>query len=228
MELQARKETENIRKMMITMATLTEEAVRSATQAFLLLDAKKGRIVVEKDGEINNLEMEIDKAVFECLALKAPVASDLRQLFSMQKMNKDLERIGDHAVNIAQSAINCSTFGKTEFGDDIRIMSSITHDILSDAVTCFVERDSQLALSVLEKDDQVDELNRAMTREVISMARKDIGKIEVALELLRVSKNLERIADLSTNIAEDVIFQNKALDVKHHHADNVLDGEASR
>ena len=165
--------------------------------------------------------MQIDKAVFECLALKAPVASDLRLLFSMQKMNKDLERIGDHAVNIAQAAINCSGFGKPVACPDIKVMASITQSMLSDAVTCFVQADSPLALKVLENDDQVDDLNRAMTREVIEMAKKDITSIDAALELLRVSKNLERIADLSTNIAEDVIFQAQARDVKHHHMENM-------
>jgi phosphate transport system protein len=220
MELQARKEIENIRRMTIAMATLAEEAVRTAIRAFLARDMKKGQEVVGKDGEINSLEMEIDRAVFECLALKAPVATDLRLLFSMQKMNKDLERIGDHAVNIAQAAINCSSFGKLACGPDIKVMASITQCMFSDAVTCFVQADTQLALKVLENDDQVDELNRAMTREVIDMAKNDIASIEAALELLRVSKNLERIADLSTNIAEDVIFQARAWDIKHHHMES--------
>jgi phosphate transport system protein len=93
--------------------------------------------------------------------------------------------------------------------------------MLSDAVTSFVQGDVQMALKVLEHDNQVDELNRAMTREVINMAKKDITSIETALELLRVSKNLERIADLSTNIAEDVIFQAQARDVKHRHAEDL-------
>ncbi len=217
MEFQARKEIENIRKMTIEMATLAEEAVRAAIRAFIARDSKKGQEVVGKDGEINTLEMEIDKAVFECLALKAPVASDLRLLFSMEKMNKDLERIGDHAVNIAQAAVNCSRFGNLVCGPDIKVMASITECMFSDAVTCFIQADTQLALKILENDDQVDELNRAMTHEVIDMAKKNIASIEAALELLRVSKNLERIADLSTNIAEDVIFQANAQDIKHHH-----------
>jgi phosphate transport system protein len=224
MELQARKEIEHIRTMTIGMATLAEEAVHAAIGAFLARDAKKGREVVGKDGAINALEMEIDKAVFECLALKAPVASDLRLLFSMQKMNKDLERIGDHAVNIAQSAINCSGFGKLIASPDIKVMAAITQCMFSDSVTCFIQADTQLALKVLENDDQVDDLNRAMTREVIDMAQKDITSIETALELLRVSKNLERIADLATNIAEDVIFQAQARDVKHHHMDAPVQG----
>jgi phosphate transport system protein len=219
MEIQLRREIENIRKMVISMATLAEEAVRAAIHAFLSLDAERARAVVSGDAQINTLELQIDKAVFECLALKAPVASDLRLLFSMQKMNKDLERIGDHAVNIAQAAGNCCGHGTPPGDLDIKDMSVITQDMLSNAITCFVNADTRLALTVLENDDQVDELNRAMTREVISMVKKDVASIEVALELLRVSKNLERIADLSTNIAEDVLFQAEARDVKHHHLD---------
>ena len=139
----------------------------------------------------------------------------------MQKVNKDLERIGDHAVNIAQAAINCNGFGKPVCGPDIKVMVSITQGMLSDAISCFVDGDVRMALKVMERDDQVDELNRSMTREVIDMAKQDIATIEAALELLRVSRNLERIADLATNIAEDVIFQARARDVKHHHMENL-------
>jgi|WetSurMetagenome_2_1015567.scaffolds.fasta_scaffold00441_10 phosphate transport system protein len=217
MELLAGAETEQIRKQVIRMATLAEEAVHAAIRAFLEFDAKKAQAVVENDGAINTLEIDIDKAIFECMVLKAPVAIDSRLLFSMDKMNKDIERIGDHAVNIAQAAIDRSGLDKSETGPAIATMASITEGMLADAVTSFVKNDSQLALKVLEHDDQVDELNRAMTREVIAMAKKDVTSIEAALDMLRVSKNLERIADLSTNIAEDVIFEAKARDVKHHH-----------
>ena len=166
---------------------------------------------------IDALEMEIDREVFECQALKAPVAGDLRHLFSMAKMNKDLERIGDHAVNIAQAAINCSGFGKPAFGPDITTMSLIAEDMLSDAITSFVKEDPTLARKVLGQDDLVDDLNGAMSREVVTIVQKNSASIEVALELLRVSKNLERIADLATNIAEDAIFQAQGVDVKHRH-----------
>ena len=221
MELQTRKAVENVRKKTISMSRLAQEAVAASIRAFLDFDPQKGMEVVEKEGQINSIEMDIDKEIFECLALKAPVAGDLRLLFSMQKVNKDLERIGDHAVNIAQAAVKCSGYGKPVASPDIKVMVAITQDMLADAISCFIERDVHRALKVLERDDQVDELNHHMTREVIDMAKKDITSIEMALELLRVSKNLERIADLSTNIAEDVIFQTRALDVKHHHMENL-------
>jgi phosphate transport system protein len=215
MLLRASKEVEHIKTMVIRMATLSEESVRDSINGFLNLDMELAQRAIARDSEINQAEMDIDKEVFQCLALKAPVAGDLRLLFSIQKINKDLERIGDHAVNISQAAINCFGFGKQLVSPQIRLMSTLTITMLSDAITCFSITDSQLALNVLEHDDQVDDLNRAMTREVITLVKQDVTSIETSLELLRVSKNLERIADLSTNIAEDVIFHIKALDVKH-------------
>jgi phosphate transport system protein len=216
MELQVGKEIEHIREYAIRMATLAEEAVRASTEAFLILDTEKAKNVIINDRNINELELQIDKSVFECLALKAPVAVDLRFLFSIQKMNKDLERIGDHAVNIAQAAINCSLYGNAVINPDIQLMVRLTNEMFSNAVTSFIKADSKLALKVMEQDDQIDELNRLMTREVINTVKKDINTVDAALELLRVSKNLERIADLSTNIAEVVIFHSQAKDVKHH------------
>lgn len=226
MLLRLSKEVEHIKTMVLKMATLAEESVRDATEAFIKCDTEVAQRAIERDSEINHAEMSIDKEVFQCLALKAPVAGDLRLLFSIQKINKDLERIGDHAVNISQAAINCFGFGKQISSAQIRLMSTLTNTMLSDAITCFAKSDSQLALNVLEHDDQVDDLNRAMTREVITLVKQDITSIETSLELLRVSKNLERIADLSTNIAEDVIFHAKALDVKHRHvSEQLLDQE---
>jgi phosphate transport system protein len=216
MELRVSKEIEHIRALVIRMATLAEEAVRDSVQAFLEFNTATAQSVIGRDGEINAMEMAIDKDVFECLALKAPVASDLRLLFSMQKINKDLERIGDHAVNIAEAALNCSGQCKPSLGPEIKLMASLTRGMLSDAINSFVKSDTQLALKVLEQDDQVDDLNRAMNREVINMVKRDVATVESALELLRVSKNLERIGDLSTNVAEDVIFHANAKDVKHH------------
>ena len=225
MELHTHDATLEVRKMAIAMSALVKEAVTSSIRAFMEADQERGKTVIEKDGEINTFEMDIDKAIFECLALKAPVAGDLRLLFSMQKVNKDLERIGDHAVNIAQAAVRCSGLGKPISSPDIKVMVSITQDMLGDAVSCFEDGDVRRALKVLERDDQVDELNRHMIREVIDMAKNDVTTIEVALDLLRVSKNLERIADLATNIAEDVIFQARARDVKHQHMDNLPSDE---
>ncbi len=215
MAWQLGKEIDHIRTTIIEMATLVEEAVRNANEAFLKLNIELAHSVIYNDSEINSMELKIDKDVFECLALKAPVASDLRFLFAIQKINKDLERIGDHAVNIAQSAINCHNLHQPMVGPDIEMMASCAINMLSDSINCIVKLDTQLALKVLEQDDQVDNLNKSIAREVINMVKKNAASVEGALELLRVSKNLERIADLSTNISEDVIFHANAKDIKH-------------
>ena len=214
------REIEQIREQVIKMATLVEEAVAASIDSLLSSDTEKAQTVIANDGRINTLEMAIDQAIFETLALKAPVASDLRFLFSVQKMDKDLERIGDHAVNIAQAAVNCISYDFKVKITPLETMFTLTKGMLSDAITSFVNDDSQLALKVMELDDQVDDLNKVMSREVIKLVKQDVNSAEVWLEMLRVSKNLERIADLSTNIAEDVIFHAKATDVKHHHIEN--------
>jgi phosphate transport system protein len=201
------------------MAALVETAVKNGIDSFLALDSEKARQVIGNDHEINTIEMDIDSDTVACLVLNAPVAGDFRILFCIQKMNKDLERIGDHAVNIAESTMNCSGYSNTFDRGNVEVMASHAIAMYRDAIECFKNSDPQLAILVLKRDDQVDELNRQITRQVIEMVKNDVTGVEVLLQLLRVSKNLERIADLATNIAEDVIFYVKALDVKHHHLD---------
>jgi phosphate transport system protein len=221
MDRSTSKDLDLIRESVIKMGTLAEDAIRLATTAFTRHDPEMAQKVITHDSEINNCEMSIDKAIFEFVALKQPVASDLRFLFSVQKMNKDLERIGDHAVNIAQSALNYIGQGQFIPVPQITAMTSITLQMLHEAMTAFIKTDSKLALKVMEQDDQVDDLNHSVTREIIDVVKKDNATIEVALEVIRISKNLERVADLSTNIAEDVIFQTNAVDAKHHSAEDL-------
>ena len=216
METSTVKDIAHIRQSVTRMAGLVKSAVHEGIDSFLKLDSEKAKSVLASDRAINAIEMEIDRDTIACLVLKAPVARDFRILFCIQKMNKDLERIGDHAVNIAESAISCSGYSASFDRANIEVMASLAKTMLHDAVECFANSDPQLALQVLERDDQVDELNRFVYRQVIDMVKRNTASVEVLLDMLRVSKNLERIADLSTNIAEDVIFYIKALDVKHH------------
>ena len=216
MEIRTGKDISHIREKVLQMAGFVEISVRECIDSFLSLDYGKAQKIIGKDREINTIEMEIDKEIFATSALNAPVARDLRLLFCILKMNKDLERMGDHAVNIAQSTINCSVSPHPFDKENVEMMATHTMQMLHDAIECFKNSDPQLALQVLEHDDQVDELNRLISRQVIDLVQHNVASVEVLLQLLRVSKNLERIADLSTNIAEDVIFHLKALDVKHH------------
>jgi phosphate transport system protein len=217
MEVKADKDISKIRETIVGMIETVEKSVSNSINSFLKLDSEQAGAVIANDKEINLLEIKIDKDVFEHLALNAPVATDLRLLFCILKINKDLERIGDHAVNIAQSTFNCLRFTWALDRTNLELMCNHTMTMLHDAFRCFEQSDPQLALHVLEQDDNIDNMNRLMSNQIIEIIKTDSTSIETALELLRVSKNLERIADLSTNIAESVIFHLKALDVKHHH-----------
>ena len=226
MEKHFESELSGLRNLLIDMATRAEEAVHEAIKGFLFRDIEASRLVIENDSKINDAEMTIDREIFRIEALAKPVAGDLRFLFAAEKINKDIERIGDHAVNIAQATIKVAghdPFGTVPYPSILETMATITRRMLSDTVSCFVDGDSQQALKVLEDDDQVDELNDRMEETVARMIRENVETVEVGLVLTYVSRNLERIADLSTNIAEDVIFQAKATDVKHHHFEG-LDG----
>ncbi|MBD3346865.1 MAG: phosphate signaling complex protein PhoU [Chitinivibrionales bacterium] len=222
MERHFQEEINDVRKMIIEMGTLAEEAFGLSIKSFQNLDLELAQQVIEKDHAINALEISIDKSVFKLIALNQPVAGDLRFLFSAGKINKDLERIGDHAVNIAQATLAYASQNYNVSASQLSTMMTVAHQMLHDAITGLIDSNSQLALKVLEQDDQVDILNHLLCREVIAGVRKDITGIEAALEMIKVIKNLERIADLSTNIAEDVIFNARALDIKHHAEDRIL------
>jgi phosphate transport system protein len=210
------RELEGLKTSLIKMGSLAEEAIGLSIQALLKQDAELARKVIESDGRINSLEIEIDNAIVDLLALQQPVAIDLRLILAATKINNDLERIGDHAVNIAESALAYCVRRPEEPLLDLPRMAELTQKMLRDAIDSFIHNDPQMGATVLAVDDHVDGLNREMTSEVIELMRKDVSLIEGGLQILRVSRNLERVADLATNIAEEVIFIAEARVVKHH------------
>jgi len=208
-------ELEGLKTSIIKMGSLAEEAVRLAIKALIDNNPELAQKVLDQEARINSLEIEIDNAIVDILALQQPVAVDLRLILAAQKINNDLERIGDHAVNIAESALVLS---QTPFNEpllEIPQMVEIVQLMLRDAIDGFIHQDSQLALNVLKQDDIIDNMNRKMSAEVIELMKSDKRSIEGGLDLIRISRNLERIADLATNIAEEVIFITKAKVVKH-------------
>jgi phosphate transport system protein len=216
LERHFQRELDSIKTALIKMSSVVEENFSLAIAAFMERDENLAKKVFESEARINSLEIEIDNAIIDLLALQQPVASDLRFIVAAQKINNDLERIGDHAVNIAQSAIN---FDKNKtLGSLLEIprMAATTKLMLRYALDSFILLDPKMARSVLETDDQIDELNKSMTPEVIELLKSDKRTIEGGLELIRVSRNLERVADMSTNIAEEVIFHTQARVVKQH------------
>ncbi len=216
MERHFEKELNNLKATLEKMSRLAQESLAYATRALLEQDKSLAEKTFLNERAINNLEIDIDHGVADFFALFQPVAIDLRFMLAIQKINNDLERIGDHCVNIAQSAISFVGYDQKTSLLELPKMIAIGQAMLHDACESFFTKNLQLARTVLETDDIIDELNRANTREAIQMVKSDKTSIEMALELLRISRNLERIGDLSTNVAEEVIFHVQARVIKHH------------
>jgi len=209
------KELDSLKTTLIRMASITEEAVRSSIKAFLSGNEELALKVIGGDENINSMEIEVDNAIVDLLALRQPVAIDLRFILAAQKINNDLERIGDHAVNIAQSAITFAKHEKTMFLEELKQMGEIAETMLRDAIDGFIHGDVNIGVSVLKKDDVIDRLNMYVVQEIVGRMKNNVNSIEAGIDTIRVSRNLERIADLATNIAEEVIFIAQAKVVKH-------------
>ncbi len=216
MERRFEKELESLKTTLIRMGSVVEEQCKLATKSVVEEDVAVAQKVINSDDRINSFEIEMDNAVVDILALQQPVAGDLRLILAAQKISNDLERIGDHAVNIAESTVQLAKTRPKEPLMEIPKMAEIAQAMLRDALDSFVHVSSELAQAVLKRDDIVDDLNKSMTLEVVELLQKNKKFIEGGLELIRVSRNLERIADLATNIAEEVIFLAQAKIVKHH------------
>ncbi len=215
MERHFTHELESLKTFLIKMASMVETNLVSSIQALLEKNEPLAATVIENDGRIDSLEIEIDNIILDLLALQHPVASDLRFIIAAQKINNDLERISDHAVNIAQSV---PAFKAQQApGDmlDIPAMVGFAKAMLRDALDSFIRVDPSLAQSVIKQDDSIDELNRRMSRKVVELIKAGKQSVEWGLELSRISRNLERVGDLTTNIAEEVIFLSQARIVKH-------------
>ena len=209
------QEIESLKSNLIRMGSFAEQAIADSIRALLEQDAEVARRVIEQDKQVDLFEILNDESVVDLLALQQPVASDLRFILAASKINNDLERIGDHAVNIAESALACVAMSPVPQIVDIPQMAQITKGMLRDAIDGFIHGNAQVSRAVLQSDDLIDKLNRQTCSKLVDMMRRDQGSIEHALELIRVSRNLERVADLATNIAEEVIFATEAMVVKH-------------
>lgn len=199
-----------------SMAQAVEKAVKASLQAFLAKDIAAAQSVLDNENTINTFEITIDNDIVRFFALQQPVAVDLRLVLAIQKINNGLERIGDHAVNIAESAKRCASVGTIEELPELFRMAETVTTMLANSLQSFFTKDSELARAQLLKDDEIDRMNKSIILKSIDIAKANPGLIEPAIEYIRVSKNLERIADLSTNIAEEEIFHDQARMVKHH------------
>jgi phosphate transport system protein len=211
-----REELEALQGRLLEMGGLAEERVRAAVQGLVARDASLFGKVLHGDEPINQLHIEIDNRCFRLLALHQPMATDLRAIVSAVKINTDLERVGDLAVNIAEAGVRYIGHPPVKQLIDIPRMGAIAQTMLRDALDAFVKRDTTLAHQVLNEDDRLDGLKTQVFRDLLTHMLKDQSTVEPALDLILVSRHLERIGDHATNIAEDVIFMVSALDVRHH------------
>ena len=209
-------ELEQLKARLLEMGGLAEEHVRLAVQGLVQRDRPVLERVLTGDEAVNRLHLEVDNRCFKLLALYQPMAADLRTIVSAVKINTDLERVGDLAVNIAQAAQRYASHPPVKKLIDIPLMADIAQTMLRDALDSFVRRDVDLAQHVLDEDDRLDALKTQIFRELLTFMLQDPVTIEPALDLILVSRHLERIGDHATNVAEDVIFIVSARDVRHH------------
>ncbi len=208
-----------LKERLLWMGSLAERAVHQATHAVLEAKEPLAEGVLKEESAINDLQMEIDDRVMQLLALHQLMAADLRFVLAVARINNDLERIADQAVNIAQSAKRILRHPRVKPYVDLPRMSEMAEAMVRDSLTAVVNRDVELARAILTRDDQVDNLRDQIFRELLSYMMGDSSVVFQAFELILVAKNLERIADHATNIAEDVIYMVEGHDVRHAAAD---------
>ena len=215
MERHFEHDLEELKQRLLWMGSLSERAVHQAVQAVLDVEEHMAESVLEEENDINEMQIEIDERVTRLLAQQQLVAIDLRFILAVSRINNDLERIGDQAVNIAQSALRILRHPQVKPYVDLPRMSEIAEGMVRDSLNALVRGDIDLARSVLARDDQVDLLRDQMFRELLTYMMENSAVVFPAFELILVAKNLERIGDHATNIAEDVIYIVAGRDVRH-------------
>ena len=208
-------ELSHVKVRLLTMSGEAEAALGLAVEALLERDEEKARRVIAGDRVIDSMEVEIEEQCINLLALQQPMARDLRMLTSALKIANDLERVGDHAVNIAQSAERLVQARPIAPEPEIVEMARLARDMLSDALEAFIRGDAAAGREICRRDDKVDALHRSVFRILLTHMMEDPRRIGPSMTLVLVSRNLERIADLATNIAEDVVFLVEGRNIKH-------------
>jgi len=210
----------SLKQKLLDMSSVAEERTDLAVEALMTRDREKARLVIEGDAELNRLEVEVEQAAVELLALQQPMARDLRFIIGAIKVSNDLERVGDHAVNIAESALRLAELPKSEIPvPEIEVMARRARRMLGDSLDAFIRADGALGRKVCLDDDIVDSLHDSVFRVLLTHMLADAKTITPSLELLLVGRNLERVADLATNIGEDAVYLAEGKQIKHHRDD---------
>jgi len=216
MERQFDEELTVLNKTLLKMAAFVEESIALSVKALKERNEEFVRQVLEREKTINDLDIEIDQVSLKLIALKQPMAKDLRLIVSAMKMGGELERIGDLAVNIAERTIELLKVPLLKPLIDIPRMASLAQGMVRDSLKAFINQDAPLARNVCERDQEVDQLNDQVFRELLTYTIADPTAISRAVELILIARHLERIADHATNISEDVIYLVDGRTIKHH------------
>lgn len=219
MERHFEHELGELKQRLLWMGSLAEAAVHKSIQSVLESKEALAEAVLEEENAINEMQMEIDDRVQRLLALQQPMAIDLRFILAVSRINSELERIGDQAVNIAQSSLRILRHPRVKPYVDLPRMSDLAEGMVRDSLDALVRGDVELAKSVLARDDEVDRLRDQLFRELLTYMMENSAVVFPAFELVLVAKNLERVGDHATNIAEDVIYMVVGRDVRHAAAD---------
>jgi phosphate transport system protein len=210
------KKLDDLTGRLVAMSRLIEGLIDMALEAVHERDGNKAEAVILGDREIDATEVEIEEECVELLALQQPMASDLRRLVAILKINNDLERIGDHAVNIAETAQRLiARYSDWSLPIELSEAAAIARDMLRDVLDAFVQHDAAKARAVLARDDRVDQLHESHLRSAITMMMESPSQIGQALSFILIGRNIERVADLACNIGEDVVYQVEGKTIRH-------------
>ncbi len=216
MERHLDEEFDQLKEKLLRMAALTEEAISLAITSLKERKENLAQQVLKQEEDIDVLDVELDKLCLTLLARHQPMAVDLRFLTSVLRISSELERIADQAVNIAQRSLELLKSPTLKPLIDIPRMAQLAKKMVKDAIDAFIQKDTELAKNVCERDDEVDDLNDQIFRELLTYMLQDPSSIKKAVDLILVGRHLERIADHATNISENVIYFVKGKTIKHH------------
>src|SRR5271154_5657602 len=207
---------DDLKENLLVMAGLAEQAIQRAIEAYRVRDLSICDLVNRSEIAINRMERDIDQAALDLLAMEQPMAIDLRFILSVIKINADLERVGDSAKSISDRVRSMEQMAAVDLPVDIPRMASLATEMVRKTLQSFIEADAEMARSILTMDDAVDAMNRAAYKALTKVMEEESHLAAQALNALMISRNLERVADHATNIAEDVIFWVEGEDVRHH------------
>lgn len=216
MRIKFHQSLDDLKERLLVMAGMAEQAIQRSIEAYATRDLNLCELVFRSEPAINRLEREIDQMALDLLAMEQPMAIDLRFILSVIRINADLERVGDQAVNIAVRVREMGAFANIDLPVDIPKLASLSAAMVRKALQAFIEADAELAQSVLTLDDQVDEMNDAAFYSLSNLIKENADLTPQSLNALIIARNLERVGDHATNIAEDVIFWVRGFDVRHN------------